>query len=144
MGYFMTKKVNKIIRDIDSLVEPFKSEIESLINILERGPQTKILEVFETARSYERQKWLVAKKRSKTLRSKHLVGCACDFVPKGVDGWSWGDRDVNRSGSSKDEERAFYRMREIIQDYFPNLKFLGEWDLAHVELVDRLMPSKKV
>jgi len=143
MGYFMTKKVNKIIRDIDSLVEPFKSEIESLIKVLESDPDTAILKVFETGRTYVRQKWLYANKRSKTLRSKHLIGCACDFAPHGVDGWSWGDRDVDRSGSSDNEKLAFYMMREIVKADFPNLKFLGEWDMAHIELVNRLIPSKK-
>ena len=127
-------KEHTVDKDIEHLLEPFRSIIKQLAVDLKNDPETKMLEIFETRRSLTRQEYLYKNKRSKTMRSKHLIGLACDFVPHGVDGWSWGDRDVNRSGTTADEKRAFVRMREIVDEKYSKLKFLGEWDMAHIEM----------
>lgn len=45
--------------------------------------------VVETLRTLERQKMLVATGKSKTLKSRHLLGCAADIMPiGGYDRWT--------------------------------------------------------
>ena len=123
-----------IIKSTDVLSEPFKAECERLIEELSKDPKTMILKVFETLRLIARQDYLYKNSRSRTMNSKHLCGWACDFVPHTDKGWSWADRDITGDGTLKDEREAYYRMREIVKEKFPKLKYLSEWDLSHVEL----------
>jgi peptidoglycan L-alanyl-D-glutamate endopeptidase CwlK len=46
--------------------------------------------IYETIRTTERQKQLVADKKSQTMKSYHIVGQALDFVPivNGKEGWN--------------------------------------------------------
>lgn len=43
--------------------------------------QVPKMTIVETLRTLDRQKYLVATKKSKTLKSNHLFGRACDLVP---------------------------------------------------------------
>lgn len=73
----------------------------NLANINKLAPNTKVaakklhtfaelngidILIYETIRTVERQKELVAAKKSKTMRSYHIVGQALDFVPVDKDG----------------------------------------------------------
>jgi len=78
-----------ICRDINKLKEPFKScIIELLADIKE---QELPFEVFETVRTVARQRHLYNKKRTRTMRSRHITGNACDIVHKPNGRWSWKD-----------------------------------------------------
>lgn len=135
MRTLQTKKENlKVCSDIEKLAEPFRSEVIKLLSLLETIPETKILCVFETIRTPERQKYLYDLRRTKTFKSKHLIGHAVDLVPHTKKGWSWADRDITGDGTTKDEMLAFKKMRQIVKSQFPKLTLLGEWDMAHVEL----------
>ena len=89
----MAKKKKKImrmriIRDIEQLDPRFKQIVYDLVKDLEyhRIP----IKPFETKRTLERQKKLYKDGASKTLKSKHLEGLACDFVVvDNKDKWSW-------------------------------------------------------
>ena len=56
-----------------------------LVNILNESIKLMDLTVLEGVRSKERQRVLVAKGASKTMKSKHLKGSAVDVTPYPVD-----------------------------------------------------------
>ena len=56
-----------------------------LVNILNESIKLMDLTVLEGVRSKERQRVLVAKGASKTMKSKHLKGMAVDVTPYPVD-----------------------------------------------------------
>lgn len=116
----------KVERDINKLVEPFKSKI---VDILELLKEKKIpVELFETIRTVERQKMLVKQGFSKTMKSKHLLGNAADLVYKDAKGWSW---DMKR----KEVAQAYYDMVDMIKDLNDKRLRLGQtWgDWPHIE-----------
>ena len=79
--------MSNINRDLNKLDPKFKFyalQIWELVNY-HRLP----FRVFETVRSIDRQKVLVKRGYSKTLKSKHIEGKAADFVVF-IDGkWTW-------------------------------------------------------
>jgi len=77
----------KICRDI-TLLHPFvqKRALEVLESCRKAGLD---VEIFETLRTQERQNFLKAKGKSKTLNSYHILGLAVDFVFKKNGKWSW-------------------------------------------------------
>jgi hypothetical protein len=130
-----------VIRDVERLKEPFKSIVKELIEEFKTaGLRVK---PFETLRTMTRQKYLVDNKRSKTWKSYHLVGMACDFVVHDKGGWSWGDRDVDFDGQTKDELEEYIRMGKIINEKYKDVLEWGGnwgakdgklgWDAAHIQ-----------
>lgn len=77
-------KVCREIGDLHPKMQEFVTEALRLIH-KHRLP----FKLFETIRTVERQKLLVAKGYSKTMRSKHLRGRAVDFVCYIDKKWSW-------------------------------------------------------
>ncbi len=128
--------MNEIIRNMNRLREPFRSLALKLHSALKAAGLH--LEPFETLRTMSRQEELVKKKVSRTLKSRHLVGQACDFVVYGKGGWSWGERDVDFDGQTEDEKAEYIKMGDIIAEKFPELEWggswKGSWDKAHVQL----------
>jgi len=115
----------KIYRNINKLIPELKKITELIINDLELNSIP--MQIFETYRILNRQKELIAKGYSKTLKSKHLIGKAVDFVVF-IDGkWSW-----NYAKYSK----YFNKYGEIAEGY--GLKWGGRWesfkDYPHIEI----------
>jgi peptidoglycan LD-endopeptidase CwlK len=78
--------------------------------------------VTEGLRTVERQKILVAKGASKTMRSRHLTGHAVDIVPM---------VDVDRDGKIEVEEMydwpLYYKLAPVIKAAAADLKIPLEW-----------------
>lgn len=95
--------------------------------------------VFEGVRTFERQRMLVAKGLSKTLKSKHLTGEAVDLVPLVNGRLTWEDRMAFRL--IKDA------MFNVAGKQNVRIKWGGDWgkfnenenpfyDGAHFEMID--------
>ncbi|WP_262264639.1 M15 family metallopeptidase [Pantoea dispersa] len=95
--------------------------------------------VFEGVRTFERQRMLVAKGLSKTLKSKHLTGEAVDLVPLVNGRLTWEDRMAFRL--IKDA------MFNVASKQNVRIKWGGDWgkfnenenpfyDGAHFEMID--------
>ncbi len=65
--------------------ERLKGVDSSLVNVLNEAIKLMDLAIVEGVRSKERQKELVAKGASKTMKSKHIEGRAVDVTPYPVD-----------------------------------------------------------
>lgn len=111
-----------ICRDIEKLQEPFKGFIKCLLFDLNKAGHT--FGLFETLRTRRRQLWLFGTGKSKTLRSLHLKGLACDIVHLKNGVWDWSDIE------------AYKKLGEHISSY-PELEWGGNWkwkDWGHVQL----------
>lgn len=84
------KMSNEVIRDINLLVPELQDIVKKLQMdlIMFNIP----IRVFETKRTAERQAMLVQQGYSKTLKSKHIEGKACDFVVYINNQWSWDNK----------------------------------------------------
>lgn len=115
---------------ITDLVEPFRSDVKEILAELEkRGSKLKI---FETKRSLARQTEIFKGGFSRTMKSKHLEGKACDFVVFDKGQWSW-DTKIYMS--------EYQMLGQIVRGY-KDLKWGGDFnavngkkfvDLPHVE-----------
>lgn len=83
------------------------------------------VDVFETYRTFERQKWLKSNGKSKTLKSYHRLGLAVDFVFKTKSGnWTW-----------RVSEDKWDRLAEILESNgFASLWKRSGWDGPHGEI----------
>lgn len=79
---------SKICNDLNML-HPYARE--RAVAVLEHCKSIGLdVDIFETGRTEERQKWLFANGYSKTLNSYHRLGLAVDFVFKTKSGnWTW-------------------------------------------------------
>jgi hypothetical protein len=83
------KQEPELSRDIAKLSDTMKKVVEDILEeirtytITINGKEV-VMSIFvnETIRTKERQKWLYEHRRSKTMKSKHLLGNACDIVVK--------------------------------------------------------------
>lgn len=67
-----------IDNSLDHLAEPFRTKAKVFLACIRtRYPNVA---PFETLRSWKRQVWLVATRKSRTYNSYHLKGLACDWV----------------------------------------------------------------
>lgn len=120
----MSMNINK---SLDGLKPEFREKIDALISDIEKEGLN--IFVFETTRTKERQALLVKKGFSKTMKSKHIEGLACDFVAKKNGKWSWeiSDREVLRT---------YQRFGELARKH--GLTWGGDWknfvDMPHVEM----------
>ena len=118
--------VVRVDRSLDSLVPKLKGiclDINGMIKY-HRLP----LRVYETGRSVERQRWLVGRGASKTMRSKHLKGRAVDYVVKINGDWSW----------KKEHHFWIEILAKVVKNKFPELKWGGSfknfYDFPHYQL----------
>ncbi len=75
---------------IELLAEPFKTKVKVFISIIRK--KYPKLAPFETIRTKERQKWLVANGKSRTMNSYHLLWKAVDWIfldEKWNPTWTW-------------------------------------------------------
>jgi len=110
---------------LSDLLPDMKQRVMNVIDFL--NIHNIPLKLYETRRTGERQKELVEKGYSKTLKSKHLTGEAADFVVN-IDGkWSW---DYERY-------KLCYTLYGEIAKYF-GLEWGGDWrtfkDYPHIQL----------
>ena len=88
------KKASEICREV-AKIHP--EVVKRTLAILNECKQAGLkVDVFETRRTLERQKWLKSNGKSKTLNSYHRLGLAVDIVfktPKG--NWTWRKADKN-------------------------------------------------
>ena len=111
-----------------------------LVNILNESIKLMDLTVLEGVRSKERQRVLVAKGASKTMKSKHLKGSAVDVTPYPVDFDS--AKGINRHYYMAGMLRGIAHMMKI------SVRSGADWDsdgeikdqkfndLVHIELKD--------
>ena len=116
-------KKAKICRDLTKLHPEVQ---ERALNVLQDCGEAGLnVDIFETLRTLERQKWLKSNGYSKTLNSYHMLGLAVDFVFKTEKGnWTW--------RVSKDK---WNQLAEIIENngFYSLWKHHG-WDGPHGEL----------
>lgn len=68
-----------IITSLDALEEPFRSKMRGILS--DAVERRVFFVITETKRSLERQKELFDAGKSRTMRSNHLIGRACDVAP---------------------------------------------------------------
>lgn len=85
-----------------------------LTRVVLRAANNADFAVIEGLRTLERQKYLVAKGASKTMRSRHLTGHAVDLAPvvNGNVRWDW---------------KHFYPLAEIVKTAAKDEGVLVEW-----------------
>lgn len=114
---------SKICRDIDRLHPHVKDMALKVLEDCEA--QGLNVDIFETLRTEERQKWLKSNGKSKTMNSYHRLGLAVDFVFKTKNGnWTW-----------RVAEEKWDRLAEIMESHgFYSLWKRAGWDGPHGEL----------
>jgi peptidoglycan L-alanyl-D-glutamate endopeptidase CwlK len=68
----------KICKDLDKVKPELKRKVEHMLAVCKSKGMSVF--VFETTRTKERQKMLVAQGKSRTMKSKHITGDAVDIV----------------------------------------------------------------
>lgn len=122
----------KICRDISKL-HPYCQKLVELV-LLECKLHNLPVEVFETIRTLDRQKEMLAAKTSKTLNSAHRLGLAVDFVFKGKKGW-----EFNRPKEDWD------KLAKIIDSCgFYSIWINYGWDAPHGEIKFKSMTNAKL
>jgi len=110
-------------RDINKLVEPFRTQVKELI----KQAKAKGLPIIvtSTTRTKEEQRELVSRGYSKTMKSKHLIGEAVDlaFIVEG-----------KLSYSTKLYEKLYMISRQLDYIIWPYIDLDWRWDLAHFQL----------
>lgn len=124
----MSTQEPKTIKNITELWKPFANKIRTLMSNLENaGHPGKII---ETIRTYNRQQYLYSigrrgikgeKPVTWTMSSKHLVGKACDIIPKDGD---WNDKEFFTTLKTEAEALGLNTLDEI-----------SDW--AHVEWTEK-------
>lgn len=119
--------MSKRLDSIDLLVEPFRSDVKEIVEELKKRDSK--LKVFETKRDMVRQTEIFKAGHSKTLKSKHLEGKACDFVVFDEGNWSW---------DAKKYREEYALLGKIVSRY-KNLRWGGNFkkfvDMPHVEMI---------
>lgn len=98
-----------------------------LISVLNEVVKHYDLTILEGKRSEERQKELVAKGASKTMKSKHLEGKAVDVAPYPVPDW-------------EDTYQFIYMAGRIMQEadrLGVTLRYGGDWDMDETVVSDQ-------
>ena len=116
--------MNEIKRDIKLLVPELQGKIICLLDLLEK--HNIPMKIFETLRTAKRQEELFKKGFSKTLKSKHIEGRACDMVVHFDEKWSWANEYI-----------YLYKMMGCLVEKIGGLTWGGSWkwkDYAHIEL----------
>jgi len=118
-------------------LENLKGVKPELRNVLNELIKIMDVTVIEGLRTEERQELLFAQGKTKTLKSKHLFGCAVDISPYPV--------------NLTDRERFYYMggmLRGIAHQMGVEIRYGGDWDsdgetadnsfddLVHVELIE--------
>lgn len=113
----------KICRDLDRVHPYVKQQALKVVADCEAAGLS--VAIFETIRTFERQKWLKANGKSKTLNSYHRLGLAIDFVFLTKSGnWTW---------RVKDEK--WDQLAEIMERHgFSSLWKRSGWDGPHGEV----------
>ena len=104
------------MNDIELLVEPFRSSVKEMIKRCKDIPGFRIT---ETLRTLERQKELYKNGYSKTLKSKHLTGEACDVYV----------RDYDMSFYNQ----IYERIKDIPYIIWPYKDLAWNWDGPHFQ-----------
>lgn len=98
-----------------------------LISVLNEVVKHYDLTILEGKRSEERQKELVAKGASKTMKSKHLEGKAVDVAPYPVPDW-------------EDTYQFIYMAGRVMQEadrLGVTLRYGGDWDMDETVVSDQ-------
>jgi len=109
-----------------------------LANVITEAATRTKFRVTEGLRSRERQKMLVAQRKSKTMASRHITGHAIDFIAIGEDGVATYDDDDMR------------RVADVIQAVADEQGVRIErgidwgWDSPHIELHRKTYPAKDI
>lgn len=108
-----------------------------LVRVVEAAHGTCKFHVTDGVRSLARQKELVAAGKSKTLKSRHLVGCAVDLVAVTDDGKVSYDDDHMRAVASA--------MKKAAGELGVPIEWGGDWksfvDTPHFQLPEDLYPD---
>lgn len=119
-GYRWPKFVGPgLTKDWSYLYPPFRRKVEMLAEICVR--QNIKVKWSETGRTVVQQKKYKDSGASRTMRSRHIIGCAIDFDP------------------SPGTERNYLRVRDLAKSI--GLHVLGKWDLRHIELKRGQLPK---
>lgn len=133
MSFFLSKRSLSKLRGVDS----------RLVRVVRHAIQITEVDfaVTEGMRGKARQRWLVVQGRSRTLRSKHLVGHAVDLMAAGdLDG----DGDIDAQDKSITWDREHYgKLAEAMYEAARALDVTIRWggsfksfyDGPHFELV---------
>lgn len=112
----MPKKKELIVdNDINSLVPELKDIVNQLMTDLNYHNIPAV--VFETGRSLKRQKYLLKRGTSRTLKSKHLLGRAVDIVVL----------DSENKPTWKEKYLYYYLMIGALGVYKYGLRWGGNW-----------------
>lgn len=111
---------SKICRNLDKLHPYVKQQALAVLATCEEEGLN--VDIFETIRTEERQKWLVSNGKSKTMNSYHRLGMAVDFVFKTKSGnWTW-----------RVAKEKWDRLAAIMEDHgFYSLWKRKGWDGPH-------------
>jgi peptidoglycan L-alanyl-D-glutamate endopeptidase CwlK len=104
-----------------------------LLRVVRRARLTGAFTVIEGLRTPERQRELVAKGASKTMRSRHLTGHAVDLAPVPLD-WN----DLGSFRALAEVMRAAAEIEEVPLKWGGD--FTGFFDGPHFELDRRVYP----
>lgn len=111
-----------------------------LANVIREAANRTQFRVTEGLRSPERQKLLVAQKKSKTLNSRHISGHAIDFIAIGADGVATYDLE--------DMKRVAGVIKGVAVEQGVKIAWGGDWkgawDTPHIELDRKTYPAKVV
>lgn len=102
-----------------------------LVKVLDAAYEIEPFKITEGLRSQERQKKLVAKGASKTMKSRHLTGNAIDFIPVNYKGDNvWNDWESF--------SRIANNIKKSAQDLGVNITWGGDWktfkDGPHIQI----------
>lgn len=111
-----------------------------LVRVIREAANRTKFRVTEGLRDPERQKILVAQRKSKTLNSRHISGHAVDFIAIGEDGIATYDED--------DMKRVAAVMKEVAAEQGVKVQWGGDWpgawDMPHLELDRKAYPANVV
>jgi peptidoglycan LD-endopeptidase CwlK len=111
-----------------------------LVKVIREAATRTKFRVTEGLRTPERQKMLVAQRKSKTLNSRHISGHAIDFIAIGDDGIATYDMD--------DMKRVANVVKGVAVEQGVKIQWGGDWpgawDSPHVELDRKAYPANVV
>lgn len=120
-SFFMWYNSN-MSRDVEQLIEPFRSKVKALITLAKQDGLPVI--VTDTTRTIEEQRENVRKGYSKTMNSKHLTGEAVDIAFQ-VDG--------KLSYDAKLYERLYSISKKLSYVIWPFKDLQWNWDYPHFQ-----------
>lgn len=111
-----------------------------LVRVIREAATRATFRVTEGLRTPERQKMLVAQRKSKTLNSRHISGHAIDFIAIGSDGIA--TYDIKEMARVADVIKAVAIEQGVKIAWGGDWK--GAWDSPHIELDRKKYPAKVV